>query len=69
VKNPLCEICYRGNQDGLQLAQVGIRDGKPVYRCGRHVRSAYEPPIDVEVTMILDIVPSVEPPKPQKENT
>lgn len=52
MRQPLCEICYKGPQDGMQVFLMGVRNGKHAFRCKPHARTEYTPPIDIEVKIV-----------------
>lgn len=61
-KTPLCDVCYKGQADGLELVHIGDSAPRaPVYRCRAHARVPYSPPIDIEATIVLDSIPSGSP--------
>lgn len=60
MKTPLCDICYKGESEGLRLFHIGdSAPGVPVFRCKAHRGIPYSPPIDIEARVIIeDVTPT-----------
>lgn len=55
MKRPLCNVCFKGRDEGVELIHIGdIAPRRPIFHCRAHLHTPYSAPIDVEAWITLD---------------